>query len=118
MCHYIRHPFLNYWLLRPSQLHTLNVFDAQTVVDVLIKYIIYNERHKKERKQIIHLDDLELLLNSDKTEVIIFGLEPFREKLSSYKLTLNGISLASSATVRNLIFFYQNLSFDSHESSD
>ena len=56
-----------------------------------------------------------LLLNSDKTEVILFGPERFREKLSSYIVTLNGISLASSSPVRNLgVIFDQNLSFDAH----
>ena len=55
------------------------------------------------------------LLNSDKTEVIIFGPERFREKLSSYIVTLDGFSLASSSTVRNLgVIFYQNRSFDAH----
>ena len=43
-----------------------------------------------------------LILNSDKTKVVIFGPESFREKLSSYIVTLDGISLASSSTVRNL----------------
>ena len=56
-----------------------------------------------------------LLLNSDKTEVVIFGPEHFREKLSSYIGTLDGISLASSSTVRNLgVIFDQNLSFDAY----
>ena len=53
-----------------------------------------------------------LLLNSDKTEtkVVLFGPERFREKLSSYIVTLDGISLASSSTVRNLgVIFDQNL---------
>ena len=36
------------------------------------------------------------------TEVVIFGPEHFREKLSSYIVTLDGISLACSTTVRNL----------------
>jgi len=43
-----------------------------------------------------------LLLNSDKTEVVIFRSEHFREKLSCYIVSLDGISLASSTTVRNL----------------
>ena len=43
-----------------------------------------------------------LLLNSDKTEVVLFGPERFRDKLSSYIVTLDGISLASSSTVRTL----------------
>ena len=52
-----------------------------------------------------------LLLNSDKTEVVLFGPERFREKLSSYIVTLDGISMVSSATVRNLgVIFDQNLS--------
>jgi len=56
-----------------------------------------------------------LLLNSDKTEVVLFGPERFREKLSSYIVTLDGVSLGSSPTVRNLgVIFDQNLSFDSH----
>ena len=56
-----------------------------------------------------------LLLNSSKTEVAVFRPEHFREKLSSYILTLEGIPLASSTTVRNLgVIFYQDRSFDSH----
>ena len=55
-----------------------------------------------------------LLLNLDKTEVVVFGPERSREKLSSYIFTLDGMSLASGSTVRNLgVIFYQNLSFDS-----
>ena len=52
-----------------------------------------------------------LLLNSDKTEV--FGPECFREKWSSYIVTLDGISLACSTTVRNFdVIFDQDLSND------
>ena len=40
------------------------------------------------------------LLNLDKTEVVAFGSECF--KLSSYILTLDGISIAFSSTVRKL----------------
>ena len=51
-----------------------------------------------------------LLLNSDKTGVVIFGPERFREKLSSDIITLDGISLASRTTVRKLgVIFDQNL---------
>jgi len=51
-----------------------------------------------------------LLLNSSKTEVIIIGPEGVKEKLSSYIITLDGISLACSTTVRNLeVIFDQNL---------
>ena len=56
-----------------------------------------------------------LLPISDKTEVFLFGPEHFREKFSSYIVTLDGISSASSSTVRNLgVIFDQNLSFDAH----
>ena len=45
----------------------------------------------------------------------IFGPERFREKLSSYTITLDGISLVSSTTVRNLgVIFDPNLSFEAH----
>jgi len=56
-----------------------------------------------------------LLLNSDKTDVVLFGPERFREKLFSYIVTLDGISLAFSSTARNLgVISDQDLSFDSH----
>ncbi len=46
-----------------------------------------------------------LLLNSDKTEVIILGPEHLRKGL-------DGVAMASSATVRNLgVIFDQDLSF-------
>ena len=43
-----------------------------------------------------------LLLNSDKIDVTVFGPECFKEKLSRYIVTLDGISLASTSTVRDL----------------
>ena len=55
-----------------------------------------------------------LLLNSDKTEVIVLGPKHLRDKLTD-KFTLDGITLASKATVKNLgVTFDQNLSFQSH----
>ena len=62
------------------------------------------------------LDDSELSASKFRqTEVIIFGPEHFREKLTIYIITLNGFSLASSTTVRNLgVIFDLNLSFDAH----
>ncbi|TWW69769.1 Immunoglobulin heavy variable 4-39 [Takifugu flavidus] len=54
------------------------------------------------------------LLNSGKTEVMVFGSEPLRDRLD-HMITLVGISLTSSLSVRNLgITFDQNLSFNSH----
>ena len=50
-----------------------------------------------------------LLLNSDKTEVVVFVPERFRGKLSSYIVSQDDISLASSTTVRNLISGFLNL---------
>ena len=56
-----------------------------------------------------------LLLNSDKTEVIVLGPERLRNSLSKDIITLDGIVLASSSTVRNLgVIFDQDLSFSSH----
>ena len=54
-------------------------------------------------------------LNSDKTEVVLFGPERFRERLSSYISALDVISLASSTTERNLgVISDQDLSSDAH----
>ena len=56
-----------------------------------------------------------LLLNSDKTEVIVLGPKHLRDALSEDIVTLDGIALASSATVRNLgVIFDQDMSFNSH----
>ncbi len=56
-----------------------------------------------------------LLLNSEKTEVLIIGPKtPTNNKLE-HCLTLDGCSLDSSSSVRNLgVLFDSNLSFDSH----
>ncbi|TWW78147.1 putative RNA-directed DNA polymerase from transposon X-element [Takifugu flavidus] len=55
-----------------------------------------------------------LLLNSGKTEVMVFGPEPLRDRLD-HMITLDGISLTSSLSVRNHgVTFDQNLSFNSH----
>lgn len=54
-----------------------------------------------------------LLLNPGKTEVMVFGPEPLRDSLDH--ITLDGISLGSSLSVRNLgVTLDQNLSFNSH----
>uniref|UniRef100_A0A669EKP4 Reverse transcriptase domain-containing protein n=1 Tax=Oreochromis niloticus TaxID=8128 RepID=A0A669EKP4_ORENI len=56
-----------------------------------------------------------LLLNSDKTEVIVLGPENLRNMVSKQILTLDGITLASSNTVRNLgVIFDQDISFNAH----
>ena len=56
-----------------------------------------------------------LLLNSDKTEVIVFGPKHLRSSLSKHIVTLDGITVASSTTVRNLgVIFDQDMSFNSH----
>ncbi len=59
-----------------------------------------------------------LLLNSEKTEVLIIGpITPTCNNLE-YCLTLDGCSVNSSSSVRNLgVLFDNNLSFDSHVSS-
>lgn len=43
-----------------------------------------------------------LLLNSEKTEVVVFGPKHFPNRLSSHLLTLHGSTLAFSVVVRNL----------------
>uniref|UniRef100_A0A8D0D0W2 Reverse transcriptase domain-containing protein n=1 Tax=Sander lucioperca TaxID=283035 RepID=A0A8D0D0W2_SANLU len=56
-----------------------------------------------------------LMLNSNKTEVIVLGPKHHRTSLSKYIATLDGIALASSTTVRNLgVIFDQDLSFHAH----
>uniref|UniRef100_A0A665ULH4 Reverse transcriptase domain-containing protein n=1 Tax=Echeneis naucrates TaxID=173247 RepID=A0A665ULH4_ECHNA len=56
-----------------------------------------------------------LLLNSDKTEVIVLGPKHLRKILSNHLISLDGITLASSSTVRNLgVIFDQDMSFVPH----
>ena len=51
-----------------------------------------------------------LLLNSDKTEDVVFGPEHVRDRLSRHLITVGGITLAS--IVSNLgVTFDQDLSF-------
>uniref|UniRef100_A0A8C6LN66 Reverse transcriptase domain-containing protein n=1 Tax=Nothobranchius furzeri TaxID=105023 RepID=A0A8C6LN66_NOTFU len=55
-----------------------------------------------------------LLLNQDKTEVLIFGTEIQKRKLLSQSPDLNGIKLVSENKVRNLgVIFNQDMSFNS-----
>ncbi len=59
-----------------------------------------------------------LLLNSEKTEVLIIGPKTPRSNNLEHCLTLDGCSVDSSSSVRNLgVLFDSNLSFDSHVSS-
>ncbi len=59
-----------------------------------------------------------LLLNSEKTEVLIIGPKNHTGNNLEHCLTLDGCSLDSSSSVRNLgVIFDCNLSFDSHVSS-
>ncbi len=59
-----------------------------------------------------------LLLNSEKTEVLIIGPKNHTSNNLEHCLTLDGCSLDSSSSVRNLgVLFDSNLSFDSHLSS-
>ena len=56
-----------------------------------------------------------LLLNSDKTEVLILGPKHLRDTLSNDITALDDIALASNETVRNLgVIFDPDLSFDLH----
>ncbi len=59
-----------------------------------------------------------LLLNSEKTEMLIFEPKNHTSNNLEHCLTLDGCSLNSSSSVRNLgVLFDSNLSFDSHVSS-
>ncbi len=59
-----------------------------------------------------------LLPNSDKTEVLIIGPKNHTSNNLEHCLTLDGCSVDSSSSVRNLgVLFDSNLSFDSHVSS-
>ena len=56
-----------------------------------------------------------LLLNSDKTEVIVLGPKHLRDALCIDIVTLDGIALASSTAVRSLgVIFDQDMSFNTH----
>uniref|UniRef100_A0A672ZI91 Reverse transcriptase domain-containing protein n=1 Tax=Sphaeramia orbicularis TaxID=375764 RepID=A0A672ZI91_9TELE len=56
-----------------------------------------------------------LLLNPEKTEVIIIGPKNARDSLSDQTVTLDNVSVASSTTVRNLgVLFDPDLSFKPH----
>ncbi len=59
-----------------------------------------------------------LLLNSEKTEVLITGPKNHTSNNLEHCLTLDGCSVDSSSSVRDLgVLFDSNLSFDSHVSS-
>ncbi len=59
-----------------------------------------------------------LQLNPEKTEVLIIGPKNHTSNNLEHGLTLDGCSLDSSSSVRNLsVLFDRNLSFDSHISS-
>src|SRR4029434_1648058 len=56
-----------------------------------------------------------LLLNSYKTEVLLVGPKKMRMTLSSHLPTLDGISLTSKTSLKNLgVTINQDLLFDSH----
>jgi hypothetical protein len=56
-----------------------------------------------------------LLLNPDKTEVIILGPQKLRESLSEQIISLDNMILSTSSTVKNLgVLFDQDLSFKAH----
>ena len=56
-----------------------------------------------------------LILNYDKSEVIVLGPKHVRSRLSYNILSLDGITLSSSSTERNLgVIFDQDLSYIPH----
>jgi len=52
-----------------------------------------------------------LLLKSDKTEVIVLGSKQLRDSLSDDIVSLDGIALASSTTVRNLRVIFDQVKY-------
>ncbi len=54
-----------------------------------------------------------LLLNSDKTEILLIGPKNSTQNLLDYNLQLDGCTVASS-TVKNLVILESNLSFENH----
>ncbi len=59
-----------------------------------------------------------VLLNSEKTEVLIIGPKNYTSNNLEHCITLDGCSLDSSSSVRDLgVLFDSNLSFDRHDSS-
>ncbi|XP_060793313.1 uncharacterized protein LOC132896480 isoform X1 [Neoarius graeffei] len=56
-----------------------------------------------------------LLLNSDKTEVLVLGPHAARSKFSDYTVTLDGLSVSSHAAVKDLgVIIDPSLSFKTH----
>lgn len=56
-----------------------------------------------------------LLLNPDKTEVILLGPQSLRDTLSEQIITLDNVSVSTCSTVKNLgVLFDQDLSFKAH----
>ena len=56
-----------------------------------------------------------LLLNSDKTEVLVLGPHAARSKLSDYIITLDDLSVSSCAAVKDLgVIIDSSLSFEAH----
>ena len=56
-----------------------------------------------------------LLLNSDKTEIMVVGPKSLRQNLSAYMLNTDGISITSSAVIKDLgVTLDSDLAFDAH----
>ena len=56
-----------------------------------------------------------LLLNSDKTEIMVVGPKSLRHNLSAYMSNIDGISITSSAVIKDLgVTLDSDLSFDAH----
>ncbi|KAF4073148.1 hypothetical protein AMELA_G00255510, partial [Ameiurus melas] len=56
-----------------------------------------------------------LLLNSDKTEILLLGPRVARSNLPDYTVTLDGLSVSSCTAVKDLgVIIDSSLSFDAH----
>ena len=56
-----------------------------------------------------------LLLNSDKTEIMVVGPKSLRHNLSAYMTNIDGLSITSSAVIKDLgVTLDSDLAFDAH----
>ncbi|XP_058233510.1 probable RNA-directed DNA polymerase from transposon BS isoform X2 [Hemibagrus wyckioides] len=87
---------------------------------------LYVSAKSDERHQLIKIEECVkdirhwmatnfLLLNSDKTEVLVLGPHAARSELSDYRVTVDGLSVSSCPAVKVLgVIIDSGLSFDAH----
>ncbi len=119
--------YFSCFICYPWEISLGNTGLAFTVMLMILSSIFLHGlvKHTKLRKLMECIVDIKnwmtsnfLLLNSEKTEVLIIGPKTPTSNNLEHCLTLDGCSVNSSSSVRNLgVLFNSNLSFDSHVSS-